>query len=596
MIRSHLMNSASKVFVAGLALTFIAACSGNGVSVNNGSDAGNPSSSDNADVVNSEQGAQESGLQAPGSQASDTPTPNVTISTGSASLDALVSDAQYQSASLATSNAVLQSEQRGGAKNIILFVGDGMGITTVTAARILAGQRAGGTGEEHTLSWGKMPFAGLAKTYNVDAQTADSAGTMTAMMSGVKTDAGVIGVDESVQRGQCSSQAGNELVSALELAEIAGMSTGIISTARITHATPAATYAKTVERGWENNAGLPADAVQNGCEDIASQLVSFESRLEARYPGLDVDGMEVAMGGGRRNFLPNSDAFNSGDTDGGVEGARTDGIDLTALWRQNYPDGVYITDQGGFESINANDTTHLLGLFDASHMEYEANRVNDTAGEPSLEQMTRKAIDVLDNNDRGYFLAIESGRIDHAHHAGSAFGALSETIAFANAVEAAMQATDPANTLIIVTADHSHVFTMGGFAKRGNPILGLSTPIGGFAPSTDSDGRPFTTLGYANGLGFRNFGENTNFDRTYTVDADPGRKDLSSVDTQSSGFHQEVLVPLSSETHGGEDVGIYAQGPGASLISGTVEQNVIFHVMDFAADLVGKANQVLESR
>jgi len=201
-----------------------------------------------------------------------------------------------------------------------------------------------------------MPYVGLSKTYNVDAQTADSAGTMTAMMTGIKTNAGVVGVDENVVRSQCSSQAGHELIGALELAEIAGMSTGIVSTARITHSTPAATYAKSVDSDWESDAVMPAAARQQGCDDIASQLIDFEQRLESRYIGLDVDGMEVAMGGGRRNFLPNSAEFNSNDTASAVEGARTDGQDLTALWQSRYPQGVYVTDLTGFDAINADET------------------------------------------------------------------------------------------------------------------------------------------------------------------------------------------------------------------------------------------------
>lgn len=512
---------------------------------------------------------------------------------GSAMLSGSLNNSEWQQAEQSVQDTSLPQQSRGSAMNVILFVGDGMGVTTSTAARILDGQFRGQSGEENSLAWGVMPFVGMSKTYNVDAQTADSAGTMSAMMTGIKTDAGVVGVNEDVVRSQCSSQAGNELIGALELAEIAGMSTGIVSTARITHATPAATYAKSVERGWENDAVMPDDAKQQGCEDIASQLINFEQRLEARYPGLDVDGMEVAMGGGRRNFLPNSPEFNSNDTASGVEGARTDGVDLTAQWQSSYPQGVYVTDQAGFDAINGNDTQHLLGLFDESHMEFEANRSKDLAGEPSLAQMTSMAIDVLDNNERGYFLSVEAGRIDHGHHAGSAYAALTDTIAFSEAVQAAMDATDPADTLIIVTADHSHVFSVGGIAKRGNPILGLSVGIGSDEPVLAADGLPYTTLAYANGLGFRNFGENTNFEQTYSLDADPGRKDLTLVDTTSNGFHQEVMVPLTSETHGGEDVGVYAQGPGASLVSGTLEQNVLFHVMEFAADLSGKADAVL---
>ncbi len=499
----------------------------------------------------------------------------------------------FVQAAATVEDAQQYAETRGMARNVILFVGDGMGISTVTAARILEAQQRGEQGEENLLSFGKMPFAGLVKTYNVDAQTPDSAGTMTALMSGVKTDAGVIGVDEDIVRGDCSTVAGNELVTALELAEMAGMSTGVVSTARLTHATPASTYAKSADRNWEDVSDMPEEAVAGGCEDIASQLINFEARLESRYEGLDVDGLEVAFGGGRRHFLPEDASFNSTDASSNVEGNRTDARDLTAEWKQLYTDGIYVMDQAGFDAVDPEVTPHVLGLFNESHMRYEADRGNDIAGEPSLTEMTQKAIAVLDNNDKGYFLSVESGRIDHAHHAGNAFGALTDTIELSNAVKAAMDATDPAQTLIIVTADHSHVFTIAGYPKRGNPILGKVVSIGSDEPSLASDDLPYTTLGYANGQGYRNLGAETDSDAGYDLAAANGRQDLTQVDTTTPGFHQEALIPLGSETHGGEDVGIYSQGPAASLLTGTLEQNQVFHTMDFAADLVGKANAVL---
>ncbi len=246
------------------------------------------------------------------------------------------------------------------AKNVILFVGDGMGVSTVTAARILEGQLKGMSGEENNLSFDLFPFTGLAKTYNVDAQTPDSAGTMTAMMSGVKTDVGVIGVDEDIVRGDCTTVAGNELTTALELAEIAGKSTGIISTARITHATPAATYAKSADRNWEDISDMPADAVDAGCVDIATQLVEFEQNLESRYPqARKINGIEVVMGGGRRHFLPKDAEYNSPDARSSVEGDRTDGRDLTAEWQDAYPEGVYVYDQSGFDAIDTESTERV---------------------------------------------------------------------------------------------------------------------------------------------------------------------------------------------------------------------------------------------
>jgi len=478
---------------------------------------------------------------------------------------------------------------KGSAKNVILFVGDGMGISTITAARILDGQNKGMTGEENQLSFDKFPFSGLAKTYNVDAQTPDSAGTMTAMMSGIKTDAGVLGVNEDVVRGNCTSTKNIEMITALELAEIAGKSTGIISTARITHATPAATYAKSAERNWEDISDMDIDnnAERAGCEDIALQLVNFEANLEARYAGVDVDGIEVVMGGGRRHFLPKDASFNSIDAVSAIEGDRTDGRDLTAEWRAHYTNGAYIVDQASFDAINPDTTTRVFGLFNESHMQYEADRSNDIAGEPSLSEMTAKAIGILDNNEEGFFLTVESGRIDHAHHAGNAYNALNDTIEFAKAVQAAVDATSQEDTLIIVTADHSHVFTIAGYPKRGNPILGKVVGIGETEASLASDNMPYTTVGYTNGLGYRNLGTETDADASYLAAPVTGRVDLTSVDTTTAGFHQESLVPLGSETHAGEDVGIFAIGPGANLITGTNEQNFIFHVMDYAANLSG---------
>ncbi len=481
------------------------------------------------------------------------------------------------------------------AKNVILFVGDGMGVSTVTAARILEGQMKGMQGEENQLSFDMFPFTGMAKTYNVDAQTPDSAGTMTAMMTGVKTDVGVIGVDENIVRGDCSTVAGNELVTALELAEIAGMSTGVVSTARITHATPAATYSSSADRNWEDISDMPAEAVAAGCVDIAAQLVGFETLLKSRYPTASkVNGIEVVMGGGRRHFLPKDAAFNSLDAVSSTEGDRTDGRDLTAEWKAAYPNGTYVFDQAGFDAIDPARTERVFGLFNESHMQYEADRGNDIAGEPSLSAMTTKAIDVLDNNKKGFFLMVESGRIDHGHHAGSAYNALTDTIEFAKAVQAAVASVDMSETLILVTADHSHVFTIAGYPKRGNPILGKVVRVGAETPALAKDGLPYTTLGYTNGRGFRDLGNETNADATYGLPNVNGRVDLTAVDTEISGFHQETMVPLSSETHAGEDVAVYGQGPGAHLVSGTNEQNIVFHVMDRAANLEEKAADALD--
>lgn len=478
----------------------------------------------------------------------------------------------------------------GAAKNIILFLGDGMGPSTVTAARIYAGQQQGLSGEEYALSFEHFPWVGLVKTYNTDAQVPDSAGTMTAIMGGVKTRSGVIGIDGRPLRGSCQSYLetqGATLISALEMAEIAGKATGIVSTARLTHATPAATYANSPDRNWESSRNLPDEAKALGCADIASQLVDFKIRLQNKVnsgnPVPVIDGIDVAFGGGRSGFYSADPVSLSGFAETANKGNRDDHRNLIQEWVQQ--GGHYVMDQAGFNSLSSNSGTNVLGLFEDSHMRYEANRHEDIGGEPSLTEMTLKAIELLAGDEDGFFLMVEAGRIDHAHHANNAFNALNETAELSRAVEAAINAVDTNETLVIVTADHSHVMTMAGYPDRGNPILGIA--------GEDREGLPYTTLSYANGAGFDDNGTQTNADARSGPPA-PGRHDLSNINTQAPGYHQESLAGTAAETHGGEDVGIYAVGPGAHLVSGSIEQNVIFHIMNFAGDLVNKVSAVLE--
>jgi len=487
-----------------------------------------------------------------------------------------VSSSWYTDAQMSLEEKINHIKNTSKAKNVILFVGDGMGVSTVTASRILEGQKKGGLGEENVLSFGTFPYSGLVKTYNTNSQTPDSAGTMTAMVSGIKTKIGVLGVNEFGARANCAESKDNDVITIMELAEKNGLSTGVVSTARITHATPAATYAHSPERNWENNSKLPQEAIDNGCEDIASQFLSFNYG----------DGIDVAMGGGRREFMPNTIT----DVEG-KNGKRTDGRDLREEWKSANVKGAYIETQAEFDAIDTSSTSKLLGLFNYSHMQYEADRTNDVAGEPSLTQMTEKAIKVLQHNDKGFVLMVESGRVDHAHHAGNAYNALEDTIELSKAVEMADSLTDDEDTLIIVTADHSHVFTIAGYPKRGNPILGKVQGINsdGSGKTRDDladDNMPYTTLGYANGNGFHDLGNETNADAGYGEPIhDSGRVDLSSIDTTSAGFHQEATVPKSSETHAGEDVAIYAKGPGSHYAQGVMEQNVVFHIINTAAEL-----------
>ncbi|MCB1809020.1 MAG: alkaline phosphatase [Candidatus Competibacteraceae bacterium] len=458
------------------------------------------------------------------------------------------------------------------AKNIILFLGDGMGVSTFTAIRIYEGQLRGKSGEENVLAWETFPYSAFSKTYNTNQQVADSAGTATAFMSGVKAKAGVIGVSDKSLRADCESSKEAHVASALELAETAGMATGVVSTARITHATPAAAYAHGSERNWEDDKDMPDEAKAAGCVDFARQLIEFPYG----------DGVNVAMGGGRRSFLPGDMAD---PEDEGKTGERQDGRNLTQEWLDKYPNSAYVWNQEQFNAVDPATTDHLLGLFNRSHMAYEADRAKDKGGEPSLAEMTEKAIQTLQKNPEGFFLLVEGGRIDHGNHASNAYRMLNDGVAFNEAVKKALELTDAEETLIIVTADHSHVLTISGYPQRGNPILGKVVETDGHGlPKNDfklaGDGKPYTTLSYANGSG-----------AWESKDDNAARPDLTEVDTTDPDYIQQAAIPRGSETHAGEDVGIFAQGPKAYLFRGVVEQNYIFHVMDYAASLRERAAQ-----
>ena len=446
----------------------------------------------------------------------------------------------------------------GKAKNVILFVGDGMGIATLTAARTFEGQSRGESGEENRLSFEEFPFSAFSKTYSTNQQTSDSAPTMSAIVTGVKTDEGIISVDQNVQHGNYRTVAGNEAKTTLEYAEESGRSTGVVSTARLTHATPGACYAHTAARDWESDADIflrNKDAAAAKFPDIARQLIEF------KYG----DGLEVALGGGRTKFLPNTVTDPEYAT---RKGERLDGRDLTQEWTAKYRDSAFVWNRTQFDAIDVKKTKHLFGLFEPSHMKWEHDRAGDTAGEPSLAEMTVKSIDILSTNKKGYFLMVEGGRIDHAHHDGNAYRALRDTVALSDAVRAAVGKVNLDETLIIVTADHSHTLFIQGYPIRGNNILGLVREVDGNgdpepAYKLGRDRKPFTTLGYANGPGTP-AGERPVLDWQAVLAPD---------------YQQEAHIPMTAETHGGEDVAIFATGVNAHLIRGSMEQNWIFYVM-----------------
>jgi len=301
------------------------------------------------------------------------------------------------------------------AKNVVLFIGDGMGPAQVTATRNYLAE------QDKTLFFDSLPQTALVKTRSADSIVTDSAASATAFACGELTNNGVIGQDKTAVYGQ---KDGNPLKSIAYLAKEKGMSVGIVTTTRITHATPAAFYAQVNDRDKEPK--------------IADQLIE--------------SGFDVFLGGGQQYF---------GATSKRLKKLKTHGYQ-------------YITSTTELKELNIAAVTKLVGLFNDSHLAFDLDRERQISPEPSLEELTLTALSILKKNPRGFFLMVEGGRIDHASHDNQARHAIGDTIAMNKAVKAVTSHVDEGETLVLVTADHE----TGGLAINGYPDADV--PLFGF--------------------------------------------------------------------------------------------------------------------
>lgn len=295
----------------------------------------------------------------------------------------------------------------------------------------------------------------------------------------MKANYATIGVNPKVRHNDCKASLDhqNHASSIMEWAQKAGKATGVVTTTRITHASPAGTYAKVANRDWESDTDMVETPGSAGCMDIAQQLIRAE-------PG---QSFNVIYGGGRKKFISEKIIDEEGQ-----RGQRSDGLDLIDEWitNKNSPHARYIHNSEGLRGMNHSDVEHVLGLFEPDHLQYHLNAGHD---QPSLKELTISAIEVMKKNPNGFVLFVEGGRIDHAHHENLARHALEETVEFSEAIRAATEITDELDTLMVVTADHAHTMTMSGYSNRGTDILGLNSEL------SDVDGMPYMTLSYANG-------------------------------------------------------------------------------------------------
>jgi alkaline phosphatase len=284
-------------------------------------------------------------------------------------------------------------QQADAPRNIILFIGDGMGVTHVTSAMLVSGS---------PLHMVEMPVVGLSKTCSSNRYATDSAAGGTAIASGVKTKNGMIGMNhDSIS-----------VESIVEIAARNGLATGVVSTAMITHATPAAFVAHNISR--------------RNYEEIAVDFVNSK--------------VDLFMGGGLDNFTK-----------------RKDSVDLVLKLKEK---GFQVVTTP--EEMIRVESGRLAGLFNNKEMP----TVQD--GRPvSLAAMTKKAIEMLSKNDKGFFLMVEGALIDYAGHDGDAEYLNSEMLDMDQAIGEALHfASQNKETLVIVTSDHE----TGGMAiTGGNP-------------------------------------------------------------------------------------------------------------------------------
>ncbi|WP_058973481.1 alkaline phosphatase [Type-D symbiont of Plautia stali] len=331
------------------------------------------------------------------------------------------------------------------AKNVILLIGDGMGDSEITAAR---NQAMGAGGFFPGLD--ALPLTGQYTHYSLDKKThkpnyvTDSAASATAWATGTKSYNGAIGVDVN----------GKDQVTILELAKAAGKATGNVSTAELQDATPAALMAHVTSRkcyGPEKTSELcPTNALEQGGKGSIS-----EQMLKTRP--------DVTFGGGAKSF---NESAKAGEYQG------------KTLREQAQALGYQLVDNlEGMNAIQqADQTKPVLGLFSDGNMpvrwqgpkaSYHGNidkpvvtcEVNKErpASAPTLAQMTKKALDLLSTNEKGFFLQVEGASIDKQDHAANPCGQIGETVDLDEAVQQALAfAREHGDTLVVVTADHAH--------------------------------------------------------------------------------------------------------------------------------------------
>ena len=427
------------------------------------------------------------------------------------------------------------------AKNVIVLVMDGVSSSTTTLARWYKGE---------PLAMDEILTGGV-RTYSAESAITDSAPAGTAMATGNKSNDKFVGVlpAEVSSPGVDQSLADNPykpVANVLEGAKMSGKATGIISTSEIQHATPAA---------FSSHAAHRSDY-----DSIAEQQV--------------YQGMDVVLGGGKNSLLADN---------------RKDGENLVEVVEDNGYDLVETRD----ELLNSK-SSKLWGSFAPSALAYDMDRAQTNPNEPTLAEMTDKAISTLSKDKDGFFLFIEGSKPDWAAHSNDAIGMISDTLAFDAAVKEALDfAKKNKNTMIVAVSDHGNSgISIGNQNTSGSypsipvsdyidPLKKAEMTLEGALKQLNDDKSNVLEVAELYGI------DNPSQEETKAIQE---TKDLGKTLVQL--LANRANIGFTTGGHTGEDLFMYSYGPGKPV--GFVENTDIAHTVANAMgfDLEKLDNQV----
>lgn len=410
-------------------------------------------------------------------------------------------------------------------KNLILMIADGCGPASITMARDYARAVLG----RRALTLDAIQV-GAVRTASASNRVTDSAAGATAYACGVKTYNGAIAVDT----------AGRTVATLLEAAKARGMATGLVVTSRITHATPAAFAAHVGQRAMET--------------EIAQQMLAQR--------------IDVLLGGGWSYFLPTADGGRRMDRRNLLQEAEAAGYQVVRT-AADFRKGLQ---------------RPVLGLFGPDHLPYEMDRNPEAV--PSLAEMTRAAIELLQQDPEGFFLMVEGSRIDHTGHANDAAAHVHEVLAYDEAVAVALDfARRDGQTLVVSVSDHEtggltlgrNVNSQGIYNWHPEVLARVQVSYDRLIPALGRTNRPDTLLKAWLGL------DSLKTDEQALVEQAKAQPDSwQAVVTELIG--RRAVVGWTSNGHTAVDVNLYALGPGAEQLVGNFENDELGRLL---AELMG---------